>query len=228
MLARDFKPDRIEAAKSIAAQFISERHSDRMGLVIFAGESFTQCPLTTDRATLINLLNEVKTGIIEDMTAIGNGLATSVARLKDSNAKSRVIILLTDGMSNAGEIPPKMAAEMAEQYKIRVYTIGVGQHGMAPYPQQIFGRTQMQNMLVEIDEDLLKDISDKTGGKYFRATSNSKLAEIYQEINEMEKTKTLIDSFPVYKEEYMPLVLLALSFLLLGILLRLFILKILP
>jgi len=228
MLARDLKPDRIEAAKNIATQFISERHSDRMGLVIFAGESFTQCPLTTDRTTLINLLKEVRAGMIEDMTAIGNGLATAVARLKDSNAKSRVIILLTDGVNNTGEISPKMAAEMAEHYKIRVYTIGVGQQGMAPYPVEVFGRIQIQNVPVEIDEDLLKEISNQTGGKYFRATSNSKLVEIYQEINEMEKTKTFIDSFPVYKEEYMPFVLIALSLLLLGVLLRLFILKILP
>ncbi|MDR2652844.1 MAG: VWA domain-containing protein [Prevotellaceae bacterium] len=229
MLARDFKPDRIEAAKKIAIQFISERISDRIGLVIFAGESFTQCPLTTDKATLINLLSEVKTGIITDGTAIGNGLATAVARLKDSNAKSRVIILLTDGKHNAGEISPAMATEMAEQYKLRVYTIGVGTQGMAPYPVITpFGTTQFENRPVEIDEDLLKDISSKTDGKYFRATSNTKLQEIYQEINELEKTKTSIDSFNVYEEEYMPFALLGLGLLLLVILLRLFILKMLP
>lgn len=229
MLALDFKPNRIEAAKKIAAQFISERVSDRIGLVIFAGESFTQCPLTTDKVTLLNLLNEVQTGMIEDMTAIGNGLATAVARLKDSNAKSRVIILLTDGENNAGEISPKMAAEMAEQYKLRVYTIGVGTQGMAPYPMKtVFGTTQIQNVEVKIDEDLLKEISSKTDGKYFRATSNEKLREIYSEINAMEKTKTQIDSFNIYKEEYMPFALIGLGLLLLVILLRLFILKILP
>ncbi|MDR1553295.1 MAG: VWA domain-containing protein [Prevotellaceae bacterium] len=230
MLARDFKPDRIEAAKKIAIQFISERISDRIGLVVFAGESFTQCPLTTDKATLINLINEVHIGMITDNgTAIGNGLATAVARLKDSNAKSRVIILLTDGINNAGEISPAMAAEMAEQYKLRVYTIGVGTHGMAPYPVPTpFGTTQIQNVPVEIDEDLLKDISSKTDGKYFRATSNTKLQEIYNEINALEKTKTSIDSFNVYEEEYMPYALIGLGILLLVILLRLFILKMLP
>ncbi|MDR1985014.1 MAG: VWA domain-containing protein [Prevotellaceae bacterium] len=229
MLARDFKPDRIEAAKQIAIQFISERVSDRIGLVVFAGESFTQCPLTTDKATLINLINEIHAGMITDGTAIGNGLATAVARLKDSNAKSRVIILLTDGVNTAGEISPNMAAEMAEQYKLRVYTIGVGTEGMAPYPvPTIFGTTQIQNLPVEIDEELLKSISNKTDGKYFRATSNTKLQEIYTEINEMEKTKTSIDSFNVYKEEYLPFALLGLGLLLLVILLRLFILRILP
>ena len=228
MRARDFKPDRIEAAKQIATQFILERVSDRMGLVIFAGESFTQCPLTTDKATLINLLSQVHIGMIEDQTAIGNGLATAVARLKDSNAKSRVIILLTDGVNNTGEISPKMAAEMAEHYKLRVYTIGVGTHGMAPYPMPTVFGTQIQNVPVEIDEDLLKEISSRTDGKYFRATSNAKLQEIYQEINAMEKTKTQIDSFNIYKEEYMPFALIGLGLLLLMILLRLFILKILP
>ncbi|MDR2293022.1 MAG: VWA domain-containing protein [Prevotellaceae bacterium] len=229
MLARDFKPDRIEAAKKIAIQFISERISDRIGLVVFAGESFTQCPLTTDKATLINLLNEVHARMITDGTAIGNGLATAVARLKDSNAKSRVIILLTDGVNNAGEISPTMAAEMAEQYKLRVYTIGVGTEGMAPVPvQTYFGTTQIQNVPVEIDEELLKDISTKTDGKYFRATSNTKLQERNQEINALEKTKTSIDSFNVYEEEYMPYALIGLGLLLLIILLRLFILKMLP
>jgi Ca-activated chloride channel family protein len=229
MLARDFSPDRIEAAKKIATQFISERVSDRIGLVVFAGESFTQCPLTTDKVTLINVLSQVETGMIEDGTAIGNGLATAVARLKDSNAKSRVIILLTDGVNNMGEISPNMAAEMAEHYNLRVYTIGVGKQGMAPYPvTTIFGTTHFENRPVEIDEELLKEISSRTDGKYFRATDNKKLQEIYGEINAMEKTKTQIDSFNIYKEEYMPFALIGFGLLLLVILLRLFILKILP
>ena len=229
MLARDFKPDRIEAAKQIGKQFILDRVSDRIGLVIFAGESFTLCPLTTDKVTLTNLLNEVHTDMIEDGTSIGNGLATAVARLKDSKAKSRVIILLTDGVHNVGEISPKMAAEMAEQYKLRVYTIGVGTQGMAPHPvPNIFGGITFEERPVEIDEELLKEIASRTDGKYFRATSNTKLQEIYSEINAMEKTKTQIDAFNIYKEEYMPFALIGLGLLLLVIMLRLFILKILP
>jgi Ca-activated chloride channel family protein len=229
MLARDFSPDRLQASKNIATEFISGRPYDRIGLVVYSGESFTQCPLTTDKPALLNLLNQVHTDMIEDGTAIGNGLATAVARLKDSNAKSRVIILLTDGVSNTGEISPNMAAEMAEHYKLRVYTIGVGTQGMAPYPvRTIFGTTQIQKQPVEIDEELLKEISSRTDGKYFRATSNKKLQEIYSEINAMEKTKTQIDSFNIYKEEYMPFALIGLGLLLFAILLRLFILKILP
>ena len=198
MLARDFTPDRVSASKDIAIEFISQRPSDRMGIVVFAGESFTQCPLTTDRATLINLMKEVETGLIEDGTAIGNGLATAVARMKDSDAKSRVVILLTDGVNNSGEVSPKMAAEIAKTYGIRVYTIGVGKEGMAPYPVMTPWGVQVQNMKVEIDEALLKDIAESTGGRYFRATDNTKLAEIYSEINKMEKAKTSVDTFPVY------------------------------
>mgnify|MGYP003291898430 CR=1 FL=1 len=221
MLARDFKPDRISAAKDIAIEFIAQRPSDRMGIVVFAGESYTQCPLTTDRATLINLMKEVQTDLIEDGTAIGNGLATAVARIADSNAPSRVVILLTDGVNNSGEIAPLTAAEIARTYGIRVYTIGVGANGMAPYPVITPWGVDVQNMQVEIDEDLLKNISEMTGGRYFRATDNTKLAEIYAEINKMEKAKTTIDSFPVYKELFGRFAIIALACLLLELLARL-------
>ena len=200
MLARDFNPDRLSAAKDIAIEFIAQRPTDRMGIVVFAGESYTQCPLTTDRATLINLMKEVQTDLIEDGTAIGNGLATAVARMMDSDAPSRVVILLTDGVNNSGEVAPLTAAEIAKTYGIRVYTIGVGANGMAPYPVMTPWGVEMQQVQVEIDEDLLKGIADATGGRYFRATDNTKLAEIYSEINKMEKARTTVDSFPVYKE----------------------------
>ena len=200
MLARDFTPDRLSAAKDIAIEFIAQRPSDRMGIVVFAGESFTQCPLTTDRATLINLMKEVQTDLIEDGTAIGNGLATAVARMMESDAPSRVVILLTDGVNNSGEVAPQTAAEIAKTYGVRVYTIGVGANGMAPYPVMTPWGVEMQKVQVEIDEDLLKGIAETTGGRYFRATDNTKLAEIYSEINKMEKARTTVDSFPVYKE----------------------------
>ncbi len=224
MLARDFTPDRINAAKDIAMEFIAQRPSDRMGIVVFAGESYTQCPLTTDRSTLINLMKELQTGLIEDGTAIGNGLATAVARIMDSDAKSRVVILLTDGVNNSGEIAPDTAAEIAYTYGVRVYTIGVGANGMAPYPVMTPWGVQMQNLPVEIDEDLLKRVAQTTGGRYFRATDNTKLAEIYAEINQMEKARTTIDSFPVYKELFLKYALWALALLLLELVLR-FIIK---
>ncbi len=220
MLARDFKPDRIGAAKDIAMEFIASRPADRMGIVVFAGESYTQAPLTTDRATLINLMKEVETGLIDDGTAIGNGLATAVARLKDSDAKSKVVILLTDGMNNSGEVAPLMAAEIAKTYDVRVYTIGVGAMGEAPYPFMTPWGVQIQNVKVEIDEDLLKQIATETGGKYFRATNNTKLMEIYSEINQMEKTRTTVDSFPVYSELFMRFALIALFALLAELILR--------
>jgi Ca-activated chloride channel family protein len=228
MLARDFTPDRISASKDIAIEFISQRPSDRMGIVVFAGESFTQCPLTTDRATLINMMKEVQTDLIEDGTAIGNGLATAVARMKDSDAKSRVVILLTDGVNNRGEITPQMAAEIAKTYGIRVYTIGVGANGMAPYPVMTPWGVEVQNVKVEIDEELLSGIADATGGRYFRATDNTKLAEIYSEINKMEKARTTVDSFPVYKELFGLYALLALLALLLELLLNWFVIRRLP
>lgn len=224
MLARDFTPDRLSAAKDIAIEFISQRPSDRMGIVVFAGESYTQCPLTTDRATLINLMKEVQTDLIEDGTAIGNGLATAVARMMDSDAPSRVVILLTDGVNNRGEIAPQTAAEIAKTYGIRVYTIGVGANGTAPYPVMTPWGVEVRNMQVEIDEDLLREVAKTTGGRYFRATDNTKLAEIYSEINKMETARTTVDSFPVYKELFggyalAALICLALE-LLVGLMLR--------
>ena len=221
MLARDFTPDRISAAKDIAIEFISQRPSDRIGIVVFAGESYTQCPLTTDRATLINLMKEIQTGLIEDGTAIGNGLATAVARMQGSDAKSRVVILLTDGVNNRGEITPQTAADIAKTYGIRVYTIGVGANGTAPYPVITPWGVQMQDVEVEIDEDLLKGIAETTGGRYFRATDNTKVSEIYSEINKMEKARTTIDSFPVYKELFGSYALAALICLLLEALVKL-------
>lgn len=227
MLARDFNPDRISAAKDIAIEFIAQRPTDRMGIVVFAGESYTQCPLTTDRATLINMMKEVQTDLIEDGTAIGNGLATAVARMKDSDAKSRVVILLTDGVNNSGEIAPEMAAEIARTYGIRVYTIGVGANGTAPYPVMTPWGIDVQKVKVEIDEDLLKNIAQTTGGRYFRATDNTKLAEIYAEINQMEKARTTIDSFPIYKELFVNFAIAALVCLALEIVLR-FLIRRLP
>lgn len=228
MLARDLTPDRINASKDIAIEFIAQRPSDRMGIVVFAGESFTQCPLTTDRATLINLMKEVQTDIIEDGTAIGNGLATAVARMKDSDAKSRVVILLTDGVNNRGEISPQMAAEIAKTYGVRVYTIGVGKEGTAPYPVMTPWGVEVQNVKVEIDEALLAEIAESTGGRYFRATDNTKLAEIYSEINKMEKARTTVDSFPVYKELFGKYALMALLALFLELVLNWFVIRRLP
>ena len=194
-----------------------------MGIVVFAGESYTQCPLTTDRATLINMMKDVQTGLIDDGTAIGNGLATAVARMKDSDAKSRVVILITDGVNNMGEVTPGMAAEIAKTYGIRVYTIGVGANGTAPYPVMTPFGIQIQNVQVEIDEDLLKQVAEMTGGRYFRATDNTKLAEIYSEINKMEKARTVVDSFPVYKELFPKYAIAALLLLMLELLFRLLI-----
>ena len=220
MLARDFEPDRISAAKDIAIEFIAQRPRDRMGIVVFAGESYTQCPLTTDRATLINLMKDVQTDLIEDGTAIGNGLATAVARMKDSDAKSRVIILLTDGVNNRGEIAPATAAEIAKTFGIRVYTIGIGTRGEAPYPVMTQWGVELRKLPVEIDEDLLKSIAESTGGRYFRATDNTKLSEIYSEINQMEKVRTTVDSFPIYKDLFPRYAVWALVCLLLEILIR--------
>lgn len=202
MLARDFTPDRLEAAKEVATKFILERPQDRIGLVVFAGESFTQCPLTTDQAVLVNLLREVQSGMIEDGTAIGLGLANAVNRLKDSPAKSKVVILLTDGVNNRGSIAPVTAAELAKTYGIRVYTIGVGTYGEAPYPVQTPFGIQLQNVPVEIDEAVLKQIASVTGGQYFRATDNDKLQQIYKEIDQLEKSKVEVKHFSKREEQY--------------------------
>lgn len=202
MLAQDLKPDRLDASKDVAIQFISGRPYDRMGLVVYSGESFTQCPLTTDHAVLINLFRDIKSGMIKDGTAIGMGLATAVARLKDSKARSKVVILLTDGVNNSGSIAPVTAADIAKTFGIRVYTIGVGTNGMAPVPVQTPYGTRMQNVQVEIDEDVLTRIADITGGQYFRATDNQKLQAIYKEIDQMEKSKIDVKQFSKKQEEY--------------------------
>lgn len=220
MLARDFKPDRLEASKKVAAEFVEGRPTDRMGLVVFAGESFTQVPLTTDHGVMLNMLKELKSGMIDDGTAIGDGLATAINRLKDSEAVSKVIILLTDGMNNAGSVDPYTAAEMARLFGIRVYTIGVGSYGTAPYPVQTIFGTQYQQVKVEIDEKLLQTIANSSGGKYYRATSNQKLTEIYDEIDKLERSKIEVTEFRHVHEEFYPLVALAIALLLLEFILR--------
>jgi Ca-activated chloride channel family protein len=225
MLAQDLKPDRIEAAKTVAQEFISKRPNDRIGLVVFAGESFTQCPLTTDHNVLINLFKDIQTGIIEDGTAIGLGLANSVNRLKESTAKSKVVILLTDGVNNAGSVPPITAAEIAKAYNIRVYTIGVGTMGQAPYPVQTPFGIQMQNMDVKIDEQTMNEIADATGGQYFRATDNDDLKNIYKQIDQLEKSKIDVKEFRKKNEEFLIYALIALALFLSEIILRYTILR---
>ncbi len=228
MLARDFQPNRLEASKEVAADFIKGRSDDRIGLVVFAGESFTQCPITTDYSVLQNLLADVKDGLIEDGTAIGMGLATSVNRLRDSEAKSKVVILLTDGENNAGFIDPTTSAEAAAQFDVRVYTIGVGTRGLAPYPYRMGNRTVYQNVEVNIDEDLLKEVANMTNGKYFRATNNESLEQIYSEIDKLEKTKIEISTITRTTEEFLPFALLASLLFALEILLRYTFLKSIP
>jgi len=204
MLAEDFRPNRMEAAKKITQDFISGRTSDQIGLVIFSRDAFTQCPLTIDYAVLKNLLQEVKSGMIEDGTAIGNAIANGVNRLKDSKAKSKVMILLTDGVNNAGEVDPLTAADIAKNYGIRIYTIGIGTIGQAPYPFQTPFGIRYQMVPVEIDEQVLRKIAETTDGKYFRATGNKKLEEIYQAIDKLEKTKFEVTSYKNKKELYFP------------------------
>jgi len=228
MLAEDLKPNRIEAAKRVALDFISGRTNDLIGLVIFSGESFTQCPLTSDHAVLKNLIMSVKSGLLEDGTAIGEGLATAISRIKDSKSKSRVIILLTDGVSNAGAISPLTAGEIAKTFGIRVYTIGVGTIGEAPYPFKTPFGIQYQQVPVQIDEEVLKKISAETDGKYFRATSTNKLKAIYAEIDKMEKTKVEVTEFKRHSEEYFPWALLAGLFFVLELLFRYTLLRSLP
>ena len=220
MLAQDFKPDRLEAAKNISTQFIAGRSNDRIGLVIFSGESFTQCPLTTDHASLINLFKNVHNGMIEDGTAIGLGLANSVSRIKDSDAISKVVILLTDGVNNRGSIEPMTAAEIAKTFGIRVYTVGIGTRGMAPHPVPTPFGVQYRDMPTDIDEALLKKIAEMTDGLYFRATDNNALVKVYEEIDRMEKSKISVQEHHKKTEEYLKFALAAALLLLLEILLR--------
>ena len=214
MLARDFKPDRITAAREVAGAFIADRYGDRIGLVVFAGEAFTQSPLTTDQATLQTLLGRVRSGVIEDGTAIGLGLATGINRLRESDAKSKVIILLTDGVNNSGQITPLTAADIAAEQGIRVYTIGVGTRGEAPYPAiDMFGNRTFVKQKVDIDEKTLREIADRTGGRYFRATDERALRKIYDEINTLEKSRVEVTQSTVYHELYVVWVLAALTLL---------------
>ncbi len=228
MLARDFQPDRLEASKDVATEFISGRPDDRIGLVVFAGESFTQCPLTSDHSVLINFFHDVESGMIEDGTAIGNGLATSISRLKDSKAISKVIILLTDGVNNRGEIAPKTAAEIAKTFGIRVYTVGVGSMGMALYPVNTPFGIKYQNMKVEIDEKVLKEVALATDGRYFRATDNRKLKDIYEQINQLEKSKIEVKEVSRRKEEFAGFALIAFFLLVAEGLFRILLFRALP
>lgn len=225
MLSEDLKPNRLEAAKDVAAQFINGRPNDNIGLTIFAGESFTQCPLTVDHEVLLNLFKNVQCGLVEDGTAIGLGIANAVTRLKDSKAKSKVIILLTDGTNNAGSVSPLTAAAIAKQFGIRIYTIGVGTNGEAPYPFQTAMGIRYQNIPVEIDEQVLREIASTAAGEYFRATSNSKLKEVYEEIDKLEKTKLNVREFSTKEEEYQPFALVALIAVILELALRATILR---
>ena len=229
MLACDFKPDRLTASKEVASQFVTNREFDRIGLVVFAGEAYTQSPLTTDQSSLQTLLGRLQCGIIEDGTAIGNGLATAINRLRESDSKSKVIILVTDGVNNRGQISPLTAADFANELGIKVYTIGVGSNGMAPYPALDFwGNVVYQNMPVEIDEKILQDIAEKTGGEYFRATDNKSLERIYDHIDKMEKSKVeKLDYTHIY-EEYLLFVLWALGLLLAEFIVKYVVLKRIP
>lgn len=221
MLAQDLKPDRLEAAKEVGSDFIKGRPDDRIGLVVFASETFTQVPLTTDHGMVLNMLKDMRCGMLEDGTAIGDGLASSVSRLKDSEAISKVVILMTDGDNNAGSVDPSTAAEMAKLFGVRVYTIGVGTRGKAPYPvHDQYGRKYFQQLDVNINEPLLQQIADETGGKYFRATSNEKLEQIYAEIDQLERSKIEVNEFKRVHEEFLPFVLWATALLLLAFALR--------
>jgi Ca-activated chloride channel family protein len=220
MLAQDFSPNRMEAAKNVASEFIDNRPADRIGLVIFSGESFTMCPLTTDRSVLKSQLYSVESGLLEDGTAIGSGLATGVERLKSSPSKSKVIILLTDGENNGGLIDPNTAKEIAKSVGVRVYTVGVGTEGFAPVPVQTPGGVVMQREKVSIDEKLLTQIATETGGKYFRAKDNESLRNIYTAIDKLEKSKIEITTLKKFNEEFFPFALAAAAFLLLEYALR--------
>ncbi|MCR5313934.1 MAG: VWA domain-containing protein [Bacteroidaceae bacterium] len=230
MLAQDFKPNRVEALKEIAQQFIEKRPNDNIGLTIFAGDAYTQCPPTTDHNVLMNLYNAVDgnmamKGVIEDGTAIGDGIMNSILRLKDSKAKSKVVILLTDGVNNSGEISPITSAEIAKKYKIRIYTIGIGRNGMAPYPVPTGGTVMLP---VEIDEATMNKISNMTGGMYYRAQKNAELQAIYQDIDKLERTKFSVKHYSQRSELFEPFALAALIVLLLEIIIRYLVLKRLP
>lgn len=225
MLGEDFKPNRLEAAKQVASEFVTARPNDQIGLVVFAGESFTQCPLTTDHAVLINLFQSVKFGMIEDGTAIGLGLANAVNRMKDSKTKSKVIILLTDGSNNSGDIDPQTAAQIAQTFGIRVYAIGVGSYGEVKVPIQTPYGTQYGTMNSEFDEQTLRNIAQTTGGEYFRATDNSSLRAIYQQIDQLEKTKIRVREFSKRSENFVPFLLLALGCGLIELIMRYFVLR---
>ncbi|ALO29259.1 vWA domain-containing protein [Porphyromonas gingivalis] len=220
MQAMDFKPNRLEAAKDVAISFINNRPNDNIGMVTFAGESFTQCPLTTDHTVLLNMVQDLQMGVLDDGTAIGMGLATAVNRLKDSKAKSRVVILLTDGSNNMGDITPRMAADIARTFGIRVYTVGVGTRGEVPFPIQTEFGVRIQNVPVDIDEPTLDGIAEVSGGKYFRAVDNETLNEIYKEIDKLEKTRLMTKSFKAYEEKYFVYALIAFLLLLTEFLLR--------
>lgn len=230
MLAKDFIPDRLSVAKEVASEFISDRTGDRIGIVVFAGESFTQSPLTTDQSSLQTMLGRITSGVIEDGTAIGNGLATSINRLRESDSKSKVVILLTDGVNNRGEISPLTAAKIAKDMGIKVYTIGIGKRGTAPYP--VFderGReVDVVNMKVEIDEKMLKNIASQTGGEYFRATDKKTLEAIYEQINTLEKSRVEVENRTTLHEEYLVFVLWALAALLLEFIINRVVLKRIP
>jgi Ca-activated chloride channel homolog len=229
MLAEDFQPNRIEAAKNVAMNFIDHRPDDRIGLVIFAGQSFTECPLTIDHAFLKEQVEKVRSGLMEDGTAIGDGLATCVERLAKSKGKSKVVILLTDGVNNMGLIDPLTALEIAKTYHVRVFTIGVGTHGTAPYPMPLpGGGTQLQSMPVQIDEALLQKIASETGGEYFRATDNQSLQHIYNSIDKMVKTKVEVSTYTRYADLFFPLALIAIVLLFIEITLRYTVFKSLP
>lgn len=233
MLAQDLKPNRIEAAKNVAAEFISGREDDNIGLTIFAGEAFTQCPMTTDHQSLLNMLMSVRTdlaerGLIQDGTAIGMGLANAVARLKDSKTKSKVVILLTDGSNNMGDISPLTAAQIAKSYGIRVYTIAIGSKSLAPYPVQVAGTVRYVNLRADIDTGTLKQIAQTADGNFYRATNTAELKKIYKDIDKLEKTRLSSKNFSKLSENYFPFALAAVLLLLVDIILRLTVLRRLP
>ena len=233
MLAEDLKPNRIEAAKSVAAEFISGRPDDNIGLTIFAGEAFTQCPMTTDHTSLLNLLQNVRTdiaarGLIEDGTAIGMGLANAVGRLKDGKAKSKVVILLTDGSNNMGDISPLTAANIAKSFGIRVYTIAIGSKTMAPYPMPVGGTVQYVNMRADVDVETLSEIASTAGGHFYRATNTAELKKIYEDIDKLEKTKMDVKKFSKHYDAYQPFAMAAFITMLLEVLLRLVVFRRIP